>query len=62
MNLKRIILGGNEMDKLEIVKLLLDNNIMNWEKAEKESKDKSYYSGIVAGLRGFRQQIDDFFK
>lgn len=50
------------MDKLEIVKLLLDNNIMNWEKAEKESQDKSYYSGIVAGLRGFRQQIDDFFK
>ncbi len=50
------------MNKLEIVKMLLDNSLKNWEEIEEKSQDKSYYSGVVAGLRGFKQQIDDFFE
>ena len=42
------------MNKLEIVKMLLDNSLKNCEEIENKSQDKSYYSGIVARLRGFK--------
>lgn len=45
------------MDKLECIKMALNNDLEYWEKREKENPDSSYYKGTVASLRVLKEKI-----